>query len=168
MFQDEGRFGRINNPKRCWAPQGVRPVVGAQRVRESVYVYAAVSPADGGLVSLVLPDTDSILMSVFLGEVAQRYPNEFILMFMDQAGWHRSGKLVIPERMRLSWLPPYSPECNPTEHIWEEIREKWFGNSVFASLEAVEDMLEYALHSLESDHAQIQSLTGFEWVLVSF
>ena len=58
-----------------------------------------------------------MLMSVFLGEVAQRYPNEFILMFMDQAGWHRSGKLVIPERMRLSWLPPYSPECNPTEHI---------------------------------------------------
>ena len=81
---------------------------------------------------------------------------------------HRSGKLVIPERMRLSWLPPYSPECNPTEHIWEEIREKWFRNSVFASLEAVEDMLEYAVHSLESDHAQIQSLTGFEWVLVSF
>lgn len=168
MFQDEGRFGRINSPRRCWAPQGVRPAVGMQRVRESVYVYAAVAPGDGALVSLVLPDTDSAMMSLFLGEVAQRFPDEFILMFMDQAGWHRSGTLVVPERMRLEWLPPYSPECNPTEHIWEEMREKWMGNTVFSSLTAVEDMLVEALRSLEKNAALIQSLTGFEWVLVSF
>ena len=168
MFQDEGRFGRINNPRRCWAPEGVRPTVGMQRVRESVYVYAAVAPADGELVSLVLPDTDSVMMSLFLGEVAQRYPDEFILMFMDQAGWHRSGSLLIPDGMKLKWIPPYSPECNPTEHIWEEIREKWFGNTVFANLDAVEDMLTQALFSLEKNTPLIQSLTGFEWVLVSF
>jgi len=157
----------MNTPRRCWAPQGVRPSVGMQRVRESLYVYAAVTPADGKLVSLVLPETDSELMSLFLGEVAQRFPNEFILMFMDQAGWHKSTSLVIPENMRLRWLPPYSPECNPTEHIWEEIREKWFGNTVFQSLADVEDTLATALAALEKSPALIQSLTGFDWVLVS-
>jgi transposase len=167
MFQDEGRFGRINEPRRCWAPPGIRPSVPRQLVRESVYVYAAVAPAEGQLVSLILPDTNSELMSMFLEEVTQRYPDEFLLMFMDQAGWHRSGSLVVPERMRVRWLPPYSPECNPTEHIWDEIREKSFGNTAFASLDDVEEVLANALHNLECDTALVQSLTGFEWVLVS-
>jgi hypothetical protein len=158
----------MNNPRRCWAPEGVRPSVGSQRVRESVYVYAAVSPAEGRLVSLVLPDTNNVMMSIFLGVVAQRFPYEFILMFMDQAGWHTTKTLALPERMKLRWLPPYSPECNPTEHIWEEMREKWFGNTVFASLDDVEDTLTQALVTLENDNPRIQSLTGFEWVLVSF
>jgi len=168
MFQDEARFGRINSPRRCWAPEGVRPSVPMQLVRQSVYVYAAVAPAEGHLVSLVLPDTNSDLMSLFLGEVAKRSPDKFILMFMDQAGWHRSGSLIIPECMRIRWLPPYSPECNPTEHIWEEIREKSFGNTVFATLEDVENLLVDSLNDLESNPLLIQSLTGFEWVLVSY
>lgn len=168
LFQDEARFGRMNNPRRCWAPAGVRPSVGSQRVRESVYVYAAVSPAEGRLVSLVLPDTNNVMMSIFLGVVAQRFPDEFILMFMDQAGWHTTKTLALPERMTLRWLPPYSPECNPTEHLWEEIREKWFGNTVFASLDDVENTLTQALFRLENNLPLIQSLTGFEWVLVSF
>lgn len=167
MFEDEGRFGRINTPRRCWAPAGMRPVVGAQRVRESTYVYAAVSPADGRMVSLVLPETNAAMMSLFLGEVARRHPNEYVLMFMDQAGWHRCGELLVPERIGLSWLPPYSPECNPSEHIWEEIREKWFGNTVFQSLEEVESTLTDALAALENDPPRIQSLTGFDWVFVS-
>lgn len=167
MFQDEGRFGRINTPRKCWAPVGVRPLVGSQRVRESTYAYVAVSPGDGGMVSLVLPETNASMMSLFLEEVARRYPDEYILMFMDQAGWHRSGELRIPPRMRLSWLPPYSPECNPSEHIWEEIREKWFGNTVFQSLEDVEILLADSLSALENAPSRVQSLTGFEWVLVS-
>lgn len=167
MFQDEGRFGRINTPRKCWVPAGFRPTAGAQRVRESTYAYVAVSPGDGALVSLVLPDTNAAMMSLFLGEVARRYPNECILMFLDQAGWHRCGELVVPSTIRLAWLPPYSPECNPSEHIWEEIREKWFGNTVFESLEDVEAMLVEALLALERDANRVQSMTGFEWVLVS-
>jgi transposase len=167
MFQDEGRFGRINTPRRCWAPPGARPVVGSQRVRESTYAYVAVSPADGTMVSLGLPETNTEMMSLFLGEVARRHPDEFVVMFMDQAGWHRSGALWVPPRMRLRWLPPYSPECNPSEHVWEEIREKWFGNRVFESLEEVESTLGVALAALEDAPDRIQSLTGFEWALVS-
>lgn len=157
----------MNRPRRCWAPIGVRPVVGSQRVRESLYAYVAVSPADGAMVSLILPDTNALQMSLFLGEVAQRNADKHILMFMDQAGWHRCRDLVVPPGMRLEWLPPYSPECNPSEHIWEEIREKWFGNTVFESLDDVQAQLVRALSALEDDPDRVQSLTGFEWVLVS-
>jgi len=86
MFQDEGRFGRINDPRRCWAPPGVRPQVGAQLVREYSYAFAAVSPQDGTLDSLILPEVNTETMSIFLAEVAARHPQDFILMVLDGAG----------------------------------------------------------------------------------
>lgn len=86
MFQDEARFGRINDPRRCWAPRGCRPEVGMQIVREYTYALGAVSPQDGALDTLVLPVVTAEAMSIFLAEVARRHPQEFILMFLDGAG----------------------------------------------------------------------------------
>lgn len=165
MFQDEGRFGRISDPRRCWAPEGIRPVVPAQLIREYVYAFAAVSPHDGILESLILPDVNTEAMSLFLEEVAKRHSEEFIIMIMDQAGWHRSKQLKIPENMRLEWLPPYSPQCNPVEHIWDELREKWFINRVFRSLDSLEDTLVEALCDLENDKQKTLKLTGFDWIV---
>jgi transposase len=65
----------------------------------------------------------------------------------------------------LERLPPYSPELNPVEHLWEEIREKWFGNVVFSSLDAVENRLVESLRELESAPERVQSLGGFDWIL---
>jgi transposase len=133
MFEDEARFGRMIEPRRAWAPPGVRPLVAARIEREYGYAYAAVSPHDGALTSLVLPEVNAALMSVFLAEVSRRHPREFILMVLDGAGWHRAGDLVVPVNMRLQALPARSPELNPAEHLWEELREKWLGNRVFNS-----------------------------------
>ena len=88
MFQDEGRFGRINKPRRCWSPEGVRPSVSAQLIREFTYVFAAVSLHDGVMDSLILPEVNTQVMSIFLAEVSSRHPDDFIIMFMDRAGWH--------------------------------------------------------------------------------
>lgn len=165
MFQDEARFGRINDPRRCWAPRGFRPEVGMQIVREYTYAFGAVSPHDGTLDTLVLPVVTAEAMSIFLAEVARRHPKEFILMVLDGAGWHRANSLVIPENMRLEALPPYSPQLNPMEHIWDEVREKWFANEVFDSLDGVEDRLVEALVALENDRALVASTTGFDWLI---
>jgi transposase len=165
MFQDEARFGCISDPRRCWAPPGVRPVVGAHLVREYTYAFAAVSPHDGTLDSLILPAVNATTMSIFLKEVAQRHAHEFILLVLDGAGWHQAGDLEVPNNMRLVRLPPYSPELNPVEHLWEEIREKWFPNLAFRELDYVEDVLENALHTLEQDPARVASLAGFDWLI---
>jgi len=165
MFQDEARFGRINDPRRCWAPKGFRPEVGMQIVREYTYAFGAVSPHDGTLDSLVLPVVTAEAMSIFLEEVARRHPEEFILMFLDGAGWHRANDLEVPANMSLEALPPYSPQLNPVEHIWDEIREKWFANEVFNSLEAMEDRLVEALVALENDKELVASTTGFDWII---
>ena len=168
MFQDEGRFGRINDPRRCWAPCGVRPDVPQQMVREYTYAFAAISPHDGTLDSLILPEVNTEMMSLFLEEVSFRHPDEFIMMFMDQVGWHKAGGLKVPDNMSLYWLPAYSPQCNPVEHLWEEIREKWFENRVFNSLGAVEDVLVAALANLEKDKKKIFGLSGFEWIVIIY
>jgi len=165
MFQDEGRFGRITDLRRCWSPSGVRPDVPQQVVREYTHAFAAISPHDGTLDSLILPEVNATTMSLFLEEVSARHSDEFIMLFMDQAGWHRAKDLHIPENVRLYWLPAYSPQCNPVEHLWEEIREKWFDNKVFDSLDAVEDTLVIALATLERDKKRVSALTSFEWIV---
>ncbi len=96
MFQDEARFGRISDPRRRWVPADIRPVVGCQLVREYTYAYAAVSPHDGIMDSLILPEVNAALMSLFLDEAAQRHREEFVIMVMDGAAWHRAKDLKIP------------------------------------------------------------------------
>jgi len=165
MFQDEARFGCISDPRRCWSPKGIRPIVGAHLIRQYTYVFAAVSPHDGVMDSLVLPFVNAQVMSIFLAEVAERHPDEYVVMVLDGAGWHQAIELDIPENMQLVRLPPYSPELNPAEHLWEEIREKWFPNLVFKTLDAVEDVLVDALRSLENSPDRIASIAGFDWIL---
>jgi|GEM_PF-5957033 len=65
LFQDEGRLGRINDTRRCWAPHHVRPQTSRQTVRESMYACAAVCPHDGSWSSLLLPRSDYETVSIF-------------------------------------------------------------------------------------------------------
>lgn len=139
-------------------------MVGARLERKYLYAFSAVSPHDGVLDSLVLPWVNAETMSLFLAEVAQRRADEFVLMVMDQAGWHLAGDLVVPDNMRLLFLPPYSPELNPAEHLWEALREECFANHVFTDLDAVERVLTAGLQTLEANPARTQSMTGFPWI----
>ena len=108
MFQDEARFGRINATHRCWAPSGMRPEIGYQIIREYTYVYAAVSPFDGVMDSLVLPETSAYAMSLFLEEVSSRHSEDYIVMIMDKAAWHTAHILNIPENIAIP-IPIHIP-----------------------------------------------------------
>jgi DDE superfamily endonuclease len=168
MAQDEGRFGRISRPKRRWAPAGMRPHAPSQVVRESVYVFAAVAPSLGLMSSLVLPAANSARMNLFLREVSQTFANYFIVMQVDQAGWHRSKALQVPANMRLIEQPAYSPEVNPVEHVWEELREKYLHNRVFPSLDPLIELLCQGLNDLAADTKRLSSMTGFLHLRVTF
>jgi transposase len=165
MFQDEARFGRISDCRRCWCPYPVRPIVKAMHIREYTYAFAAASPIDGRMDSLILPSANGECMQIFLNEIELRYPNENIVMVVDGASWHRSGSINTPRNIQLLELPPYSPELNPVEHLWEELREKNFHNRTFASLQAVETHLAMALTSLENNPALVASITAWDWII---
>src|SRR5437588_11762251 len=93
MAQDEGRFGRISQPRRAWAPPGVRPRSPRQIVREYTYVYAAVAPQAGRMTSLILPRADTAMMNLFLEHVAKTFADSFIVMQLDRAARHRAKAL---------------------------------------------------------------------------
>lgn len=86
-------------------------------------------------------------------------------MFLDRTGWHQAKALVVPDNLTLDWLPAYSPQCNPQELVWREVRREPFGNHDYDSLTYVENALERRLCQLESAPAKIQSLAGFDWIV---
>lgn len=165
MFQDEARFGRISDVRRCWAPRPLRPLCQAMLTHESTYAYAAVEPATGMMDALILPHVNTACMQLFLDTVAERHPGERIVMVLDGAPWHSSKELIAPPNMRLLPLPPYAPELNPVEHLWDELREKCFHNKVFNSLDALEDDLALALLAMENTPAVVESITRWPWII---
>ena len=164
MFQDEARFGRIQEPYRCWARKGLRPLVGQQLVREYTYAFGAVSPCDGKSDFLILPSMSQACFGLFLEEISKRYDNDYLLIFCDGASAHNTGSITLPSNITLHKLPPYSPELNPTENIWDDMREKWFKNKVFNSMDAVIDQLENACLFYEKSPDICKSIAAFPWI----
>ena len=165
FFQDEARFGRINNVSRCWVKRKDRAVVAKQIIREYIYAYTAVCPKTGETVSLVMPYSNTEIMNIFLRELSQQQSNSRILMVLDGAGWHTSNLLDIPANIELLPLPAYSPELNPVEHIWDYIREqKGFNNYTFDTINDVEDKLCKALSQIILEKEILKSLCNFNWI----
>jgi hypothetical protein len=161
MSADEGRFGRLGQVRRAWCAPGIRPTSAQQQVRDYLYAFVAVAPSIGWITALVLPFSNTAMMNIFLEQVSQELADFFVVMQVDGASYHRSKDLVVPENIRFITQPPRSPELNPTEHIWEEIREKHFYNRVFETLDAVSDTLANALHELIHLPEKVTSMTYF-------
>ena len=151
MFQDEAGFGRINKPKYCWCQEGIRPSVPCHHIREYRYAYGAVEPLTGDGYFLVMPYCNTVCMNIFLKKLSERFSDDIILLCCDGAAWHKSGGLELPENIILFHIPPYTPEMNPIEQIWKEIRKRGFRNEVFATLEKVVDRLCDTICSLSNN-----------------
>ena len=136
-------------------------------MREYTYAYAAVTPKDGAFDWMLTAKMDTLGMNAFLKHVADRHPSDYIVMVVDGASSHRSKDLRVPENMALVRLPAYSPELNPVERLWDEMREKDFANRVFDSLGAAMAQAAKGLKRLECSPASLCSLTGWDWILKS-
>jgi len=149
MFQDEASFGRISEITRCWAPDGVRPHVPYHIIREHMQVYGAVDPIDGDSCFIIAPKCNTAWMSAFLETLSKRFESDYILVVMDNAPWHKSKSLHVPDNIRLFYLPPRTPEMNPIEQVWPSVRIG-FKNKIFNSLSLMVDKLCVSLNSLDS------------------
>ena len=165
MFQDEARFGRMARIRRCWAPAPLRPTVRNGYEREFTYVYGAVSPQEGQLDWSLSEKMNTAQMNGFLLQVSQAHAQEFIVMVVDGASSHKAKELVVPENIRLIRLPGYSPELNPEEHIWDEVREKAFPNLVLDSMDLVVARLKAELSVLAAEPDRVRSITAWPWVV---
>ena len=161
MFQDEARFGRMSDPRTCWSPSPFRPVVNLALIREFRYEYAAVSPWDGALYYMTTGKMNTVNTSLFLEQVSATHRDDFIAMVVDGASSHKSKDLKIPEHIALVLLPPYSPELNPAEQIWNSLRKNYFANKVFDSLDAATEQAECGLSNMAANREAIESLTNW-------
>ena len=135
---------------RYWARRAKRPEAPVDPGYQNFYVYSAVSPKSGDAFSLFLPWVNTDAMNVYLEHLAAAHPDKKILMIWDGAGWHGSKCLRIPATIRCEPLPPYSPELNPVERLWQWLRRHVTRNRVFDSEEALMDSLAATLRGLDS------------------
>ena len=166
MFQDEAGFGRINKPKYCWCSKGIRPVVPCHHIREYRYAYGAVEPMTGESYFWIFPWCNTQCMNIFLEKLSEEYPDDEILLVCDGASWHRSKALEVPSNITLLNIPPYTPEMNPIEQIWRELRTQGFRNEVFQTLEKVVDRLGETINNLSKE--TVQSITLRKWIKAIF
>jgi hypothetical protein len=103
-------------------------------------------------------------MGAFLHQVGTRYPDDHILMVVDGASSHKAKALPIPDNISLILLPAYSPQLNPQENVWDEIREKNFPNRVFSTMAAVHEQLQAGLAKFVADTKGVTSLTAWPWI----
>ncbi len=149
FYQDEARFGRIDNVSSCWVPKGKRASVGNQIIRKYTYAYSAICPETGESYSLILPYANGACMDIFMEGLSTHYKNYRIIMAMDRASWHTGDKTKKWDNIVPLFNPPYSPELNPVENIWHHLRENYrFKNKTFESLEHLESKLSDALSEL--------------------
>lgn len=150
LFFDEARFGLQPDVARLWALRGKRAVVPVKTGYKNFYLYAAVDPKQGECFILELPRVDTDMINLYLAELSKSFPDKNILLIWDQAGYHRSKELNLPINIKIEYLPPYSPELNPTERLWRWLRRHVCRNRLFQNLDEQMDALGVAIRNLTS------------------
>ena len=166
-FQDEMRVGQKNGLVRQWAPRGSRPRQPRDQRYGNACLFGAVCPARDAGAALVLPYADTWAMQRHLDEISRHVaPGAHAVLVLDKAGWHTTGKLMVPPNISLLPLPPTSPELNPTENIWQYLRQTWLSNRVFASYEAIVAACCEAWNKLIAEAGHIRSIASRDWAAI--
>jgi hypothetical protein len=146
----------------------VRPATPFQIVRQYEYGYAAISPLEGIIESLVMPYSNIECMQIFIDYVASHHSDRHILMLLDQASFHTSDKLILPDNMTFFPILAHSPELNPVVVLWLYIRTRYFKNDWFDYIKDVSDRLLLAFSELLHLPDVIKSIAGCNWILDAF
>lgn len=163
-FQDEARIGQKNKITRRWARKGTRPRAPHDQRTKWAYIFGAICPAKGKGAGLVMPWCDTQAMAAHLAEISKAVdPGAHAVVILDQAGWHMSAKLAIPNNITLLPLPSRSPELNPVENIWQFMRDNWLSNRIFQSYDDIVALCCEAWNKLIERPWKIISIGMREW-----
>lgn len=167
-FQDEARIGQKGRATRVWYARGVRPRRPVQIGYHSAWLFGAVCPHQDRGCALVLPIATTAAMNAFLAELSTHVADDaHAVIVLDGAGWHTANDLRMPANLTLVRLPPYSPELNPVEKLWQHLRERSLSHRVLPDYEAVIAAACDAWNRLIAEPGRIASLTSFPWLPMS-
>ena len=163
-FQDEARVGQRGTVTRLWARRGSRPRVIRQQQFEYAYIFGAVCPSKDKAVGLVLPTIGTYCMQEHLNAIAREIePGSHAVIVFDRAAWHTTQKLQLPKNLSLLPLPAASPELNPTEQVWQVLRDRYLGNRCFDSYEHILESCCDAWNAFTAIAGAVRQLCTREW-----
>lgn len=165
--EDEHRLGLKPILRRVYVPAGETPIADVNWRFKWLWLYAFLHPKTGETYWWILPYVNTKLFNQVLADFAQEFglgANKRILLAVDQAGWHTTKDLEIPEGLHLMFLPSHSPELQPAERLWTLVDEP-IANRSFETLHDLEDVLFHRCQSLLQQTELIRGLTGFHWWL---
>ncbi len=163
--EDEHRLGLLPVVRRVWAPRGQRPIARVRRQYQWLYVYGFVRPRTGQTWWSLLPTVSAEAFSLALAAFAkdeQIGPLRRAVLVLDQAGWHTTKRLTVPEGIHFAFLPPYSPELQPAERLWGLVDEP-VANRSFDDLDELEAVLAERCRALERQRRPIKTRTRYHW-----
>lgn len=168
-FQDEARVGQKGTHAYVWAPIGSRPPMVRDNRHDSAYLFGAICPARGVGAAIIMPAANADAMNEHLKEIStQVSPGAHAALVCDGAGWHALGdKLQVPDNITLIPLPPYAPELNPMENVWEYLRSNKLCSLVWDSYEAIVGACKRAWDFLVTDPDRIRSIGIRKWACVN-
>ncbi len=158
-FQDESRFGLKTDIGRCLTSKGIKPIVSYQHKFATTYLYGAYSPNNGDSFVWEVDSVSNAIFEMYLKDFSEHKKEEFKIVVIDNAGFHATKNIKVPDNIFLLRIPPYSPELNPAEQIWQYIKRK-YKNKLFKTMTdlkdwlylTVENMTKEAIKSIVSNH----------------
>jgi hypothetical protein len=163
-FQDEARVGQQGTLTRLWARRGSRPRAPRDRRHAWAYLFGAVCPERAVGAALVLPYADTAATGLHLAEISRHVaPGAHAVVVLDGAGWHAAGGLAVPDNLTLLPMPPYSPELNPVENVWQYLRQNKLSLRVWPDYDAIVATCCAAWNALVATPDRLASITRREW-----
>jgi hypothetical protein len=161
---DEARVGQQGTLTRIWAKRGTRPRAVKDRRYTWAYLFGAVCPERGLGAAVVVPSVNIEAMNLHPTEISRTVTADaHAVLVLDQAGWHTSPKLRLPENITFLPLPAYSPELNPVENLWAYLRGNFLSHRVWNSYDAIVQACCDAWNALMQIPERLISITYRPW-----
>jgi transposase len=162
--EDESRVGQQGSLTRIWAKKGTRPRKVKQRQFISTYIYGAACHQTGQSYGMILPYANTDAMNIFLSGLSKEVElDKHVALIIDNAGWHRAGDIIVPSNITLVPLPPYAPELNAMEQVWEWMKSHFLYNQSYSDYEDIVNKLSYAWNQVSANAALVKSIVHREW-----
>ena len=162
---DEHRLGLKPIIRRVWTRYGEQPIANVNWRYQWLWLYGFVHPSTGETYFWILPKVNIELFNKVLADFAKEFAvgkNKHIILTIDQAGWHTSKQVQVPEGLHLEFMPSHSPELQPAERLWPLINEP-IANRSFTNLDELEEVLFQRCQVLMEQSSLIKGLTSFHW-----
>lgn len=164
-FQDEARFGMMNQMGKNLTASGIKPIVTYQHIFKTTYLYSSYSPINGNSFVWKINGVNTEIFEAYLKEFSKYNPKEFKIVVSDNAAFHSTKNIAVPKNIFLLRIPPYNPELNPCEQIWQYVKNR-FKNQRFDSMKFLTQWLHNMVN--EMDRSTIKSITVNYHYLQSF